>query len=60
MFLTDKEVRRLTRRKRPNAQARVLFDSGIDYQMVDGRPVVRRSQFEQTATPPEPELRLVR
>ena len=51
---------KLTRRKQPKAQVRVLRESGIAYRLVDGRPVVSKAQFEQTDLPPEPQLRLVR
>jgi hypothetical protein len=40
MWLTEKELERLTRRKRPSAQAQVLREAGIPYRMVDGRPIV--------------------
>lgn len=60
MWLTDKEVKNLTRRKQPAAQARVLHESRIQFQMVDGRPVVPTAQFEQNTKPFEPQLKLVR
>lgn len=60
MWLSDKELQDLTRRKQPAAQVRVLREAGIVYRMVDGRPVVARAQFEQTERPPEPKLRLIR
>lgn len=47
MWLTDKEVQRLTRKKRPSAQARVLAEAGIEYRMVDNRPLVPVDQFKQ-------------
>jgi hypothetical protein len=36
MLLTEKELERLTRRKRPSAQAQVLREAGIPYSMNDG------------------------
>jgi len=45
MLLTDKELERLTRRKRPSAQAQVLREAGIPYWMVDGRPVVLKDSL---------------
>lgn len=39
-WLSDKEVARLTRKKRPSAQIRVLVDAGIPFRVVDGRPIV--------------------
>lgn len=60
MFLSEKEVQKLTRRKQPAAQCRVLRESGIAYRLVDGRPVVNKSEFEPSTLPPEPKLRLVR
>ena len=60
MFLTDTELERLTRRKQPAAQARVLREAGIYFRMVDKRPVVSRDELSQADQPPEPKLRLVR
>lgn len=45
MWLTEKQVERLTRRKRPSAQAEVLREAGIPYSMVDGRPVVLKDSL---------------
>jgi hypothetical protein len=45
MLLTEKELERLTRRKRPSAQAQVLREAGIPYWMVDGRPVVLKDSL---------------
>lgn len=45
MWLTDNELERLTRRKRPKAQAEVLRRAGIPYTMVDGRPVVLKDSM---------------
>lgn len=55
MWLSDAELRDLTRRKRPSAQMRVLAQAGIPFNVVAGRPVVvkdalyeevsRRSRF---------------
>ena len=47
MWLTDKEVERLTRRKRPSAQAQVLREAGIPYSMVDGRPIVLKDSLHR-------------
>ena len=60
MYLSDKEIKKLTRRKQGPAQARVLMESNIPFRMVDGRPVVRKDWDAQNMTPPEPKLRLVR
>ena len=61
MFLTDKQVAALTRRKRADAQARVLAESQIIFRMVDGRPVVPVGQFEAVSVSmPEPKLKLVK
>jgi len=35
MWLTEKELERLTRRKRPSAQAQVLREAGIPYRRID-------------------------
>jgi hypothetical protein len=43
MWLTDKQLERLTRRKRPQAQAQVLREAGIPFDMVDGRPIVAKN-----------------
>lgn len=59
-FLSDKEVESITRRKRGDAQARVLLDAGISFRMVDGRPLVPAEQFQHTPKPFEPQLVLVR
>jgi hypothetical protein len=45
IWLSDKEVERLTRRQRPKAQAGVLREAGIAYSMVDGRPVVLKDSL---------------
>lgn len=45
MWLTERQIARLTRRKRPTAQAEVLREAGIPYQMVDGRPVVLKDSL---------------
>lgn len=45
MWLTERQIARLTRRKRPSAQAEVLREAGIPYQMVDGRPVVLKDSL---------------
>lgn len=60
MWLSDKEVCQLTRKKQAAAQARVLAEAGFTFQMVDGRPVVPKAQFQHTPKPFEPQLRLSR
>lgn len=50
MWLTDKQLERLTRRKRPRAQAQVLREAGIPYSMVDGRPIVAKD-WQHTERP---------
>jgi hypothetical protein len=60
-WLSDKEVAKLTRKKRPSAQIRVLRDGGIQFRVVDGRPIVPRSEIEQTRPDTfQPQLRLAR
>jgi len=60
-WLSDKEVAKLTRRKRPKAQIQVLKDGGIQFRVVDGRPIVPRSEIEQTQPEAfQPQLRLAR
>ena len=60
-WLSDKEVAKLTRKKRPSAQIRVLRDDGIRFRVVDGRPIVPRSEIEQTHPEAfQPQLRLAR
>jgi hypothetical protein len=60
-WLSDKEVADLTRKKRPSAQIRVLRDGGIQFRVVDGRPIVPRSEIEQTRPDTfQPQLRLAR
>lgn len=58
-WFTESEIEALTRRKRPSAQARVLQQAGIPFQMVDNRPLVMRDYAAHTPKP-EPKLRLVR
>ncbi len=45
MWLTEREIARLTRRKRPTAQAEVLREAGIPYVVVDGRPIVLKDSL---------------
>lgn len=45
MWLSEKEVEKLTRRKRPKAQEEVLRKAGIPYNMVDGRPIVLKDSM---------------
>ena len=61
-WLTDDEVAELTRRVQPAAQMRALRNARppITFTVVDGRPVVPRSQIEQNPTSYEPQLRLVK
>lgn len=40
MWLSEQQLRELTRRKQPAAQMRVLARAGIPFLAVDGRPVV--------------------
>lgn len=47
MWLTEKQVERLTRRKRPSAQIEVLHEAGIPYVVVDGRPVVMKDSLHR-------------
>jgi hypothetical protein len=51
MWLTDKQLESLTRRKRPRAQAQVLREAGIPYDMVDGRPVVLKDSLSRRERP---------
>lgn len=39
-WLTEKQVEKLTKKKRPKAQARELDRSGIPYRIIAERPVV--------------------
>jgi hypothetical protein len=59
-WLSDKEVARLTRKKRPTAQIRVLEESRIQFRVVDGRPIVPRSEIDQNPASYQPKLRLAR
>jgi hypothetical protein len=45
MWLKEKEVADLTRRKQPRAQAAVLLEAGIPFSMVDGRPIVLKDDM---------------
>ena len=51
IWLTDKQLESLTRRKRPRAQAQVLREAGIPYDMVDGRPVVLKDSLSRRERP---------
>jgi len=51
MWLTDKQLEALTRRKRPSAQAQVLLEAGIPFDMVDGRPVVLKDSLSRRERP---------
>lgn len=51
MWLTEKQLERFTRRKRPSAQARVLREAGIPYDLVDGRPVVLKDNLSRHSKP---------
>lgn len=51
MWLTDKQLEALTRRKRPRAQAQVLREAGIPYNMIDGRPVVLKDSLSRRERP---------
>ena len=51
MWLTDRQIEALTRRKRPRAQAQVLRDAGIPYDLVDGRPVVLKDSLSHRSKP---------
>lgn len=51
MWLSDKQVMKLTRRKRPSAQRRVLVEAGIPFDMVDGRPMVLKDSLSQKEKP---------
>lgn len=50
MFLSDKEVQRLTGKVRPSAQARQLARDGIEYVWIGGRPRVPVEQFQPKET----------
>jgi hypothetical protein len=56
VWLTDKQLKKLTRRKRPSAQALILRDAGIPYSMVDGRPTVVSDQIVPRAIKAKPKL----
>lgn len=61
MWLSEKELRQITGRKRPSAQIRVLEESRIQFRVVNGRPIVPRSEIDHTrADNFQPQLRLVR
>lgn len=51
MWLSEKEVEKLTRRKRPKAQEQVLREAGIPYSVVDGRPIVLKDSMLQESKP---------
>lgn len=51
MWLTEKQLEALTRRKRPTAQAAVLREAGIPYDMVDGRPIVLKDNLSRRERP---------
>lgn len=51
MWLTEKQLEALTRRKRPTAQADVLRQAGIPYDMVDGRPIVLKDSLSRREKP---------
>ena len=48
-WLTEAQVERLTRRKRPSAQMAVLAEAGIRFTVADGRPVVMVSALDLVA-----------
>lgn len=60
MILTDKELERLTGRKRPSAQKRELVALGIPFRVrTDGSIVVASNWSQQPASrAPAPKLRL--
>ena len=45
MWLTDKQVAELTRIKRSSAHIWVLAESGIPFDVVEGRPVVLKESL---------------
>ena len=45
-WLTDRQVIALTRRRQPAAQIRVLKESGIQFRVIDGHPIVLASAIE--------------
>ena len=51
MWLIDNQVAELTRRKRPSAQIRLLAESGIPFDVVDGRPVVLKESLSHREKP---------
>lgn len=56
MWLTERQLEKLTRRKRPTAQATILREAGIPYSMVDGRPIVMSDQLVPRAIKQKPKL----
>ncbi|MAC32262.1 MAG: hypothetical protein CME38_01490 [Haliea sp.] len=57
-WLTEEEVRHLTRRKQGAAQARVLQKARIPYVLVDRRPVVKRDDVDHSKPKERVKLRL--
>lgn len=48
IYLTDMEIKQITGKHRPSAQARALFVMQIPYKVrPDGRPVVSRLAYER-------------
>lgn len=46
MWLTEKQVQELTKKKRPSAQIRVLVEAGVPFQVIAGRPIVVASDLK--------------
>jgi hypothetical protein len=46
VWLTEQQIEKLTRRKRPSAQIRVLAQDGIPFRVVAGRPIVIAKDLE--------------
>lgn len=58
MWLSDEEIRILTRRKQGAAQIRKLRELGVPHYVVDGKPVVSRSDVEHHRQSDKVKLRL--
>lgn len=58
-WLTEEQLERLTKKKRPSAQAEELRRAGVPFRMVAGRPIVLIQSLSpaQKADAPRPQVK---
>lgn len=47
MWLSEQDIARLTRKKRPSAQIRQLALDGVPFRVVAGRPIVMEADLRE-------------